>query len=261
MKNMTIALLLAALILACALATAAMAEEITADALQDTLDNSLYINLFDVRSEEEYAAGAIDGAVSFPLDTLEAEISAILDGGFSNLSVPVFLYGATAEDSQRAAEIMTGLGFSSVRYLPGLSAWTGELVPPDRLLGDLMTTDIYGQAVDAGLIADSRLVMVNVWATYCGPCINEMQDLGELSRSVAGQGVMIIGLLSDCSNADLSANETNVTKAREIVASTKADYPQLLPSRTMYRISFSSREKVPIFARSVPFSALLIWFG
>jgi AhpC/TSA family. len=157
----------------------------------------------------------------------------------------VYMYGATAEDSAAAAEIMTGLGFTNVHYLPGVGAWSDALVRPDLVLGDLKTVDIYGNAVNSTLIADKKLVMVNVWATYCNPCISEMEGLGKIYRQLRGQGIMIVGLLSDCSNADLSVNEAQTETARLIAESTKADYPHILPSKTIYRNVLSQIQAVP----------------
>ena len=51
----------------------AQAEEITPEALKQAMDENLYINLFDLRSAEEYAAGALPGASSMPLEKLKDE--------------------------------------------------------------------------------------------------------------------------------------------------------------------------------------------
>ena len=234
-----------AIILSMILFLTASADEITAEQLKDAIDNSLYLNLFDVRTEEEYEAGAIPMAENIPLETLESTMQDILDSGFSQMGVDVYLYGATAEDSAAAAEIMEKLGFTNVHYLPGSAAWTYGMEEPDLLLGGLDTVDIYGKAVDGSLIADSRLVMVNVWATYCNPCISEMEGLGNLSRKLKDQGVMIVGLVSDCQNSDLSANEGQLQTARLIAESTKADYPHLLPSRAIMRDIMVQVQAVP----------------
>lgn len=227
------------------LVCAAGAEEITADALRKALDENVFINLFDVRSQSEYEAGAIPGAASLPLDQLEGSMRATLDGGFSNMGIDVYLYGATAEDSASAAKIMADLGFTNVHYLPGIGAWAEPLLAPDLMLGGLDAEDVYGRHVDQSLIADQKLVMVNVWATYCNPCISEMQGLGILSRELKDQGVMILGILSDCTNADMTLIDKNVETARLIAETTKADYTHLLPSRAIFRDVIAQVTAVP----------------
>ena len=50
-------------------------------------------------------------------------------------------------------------------------------------------TDLEGVEVDQSIFSDYKLTMVNVWATFCTPCINEMPDLGELAAEYSDQGV------------------------------------------------------------------------
>ena len=42
---------------------------------------------------------------------------------------------------------------------------------------------IEGAPLTSECFADSKLTMINVWATYCNPCISEMPDLGEIAAS------------------------------------------------------------------------------
>lgn len=98
------------------------------------------------------------------------------------------------------------------------------------VLSQFSATDLDGNTVDQSMLADYDLTMVNVWATFCGPCINEMPDLGELAQEYADRNVQIIGMVSDVLNTDGSINEEQVQTARDIVAQTGANYTHLLPS-------------------------------
>ena len=44
--------------------------------------------------------------------------------------------------------------------------------------------DIDGKNVSEKVFADSKITMVNVWGTFCGPCIREMPDLGVLNKNM-----------------------------------------------------------------------------
>lgn len=68
--------------------------------------------------------------------------------------------------------------------------------------------------------------MINVWATYCGPCISEMPDLAKLNAEYKSKGVEIIGVVSD-----INANSRN--KASSIVSKTGANYTHLVPCNAM----------------------------
>ena len=80
--------------------------------------------------------------------------------------------------------------------------------------------------------------MVNIWGTFCGPCIREMPDLGELSREYSDRGVQVVGLVSDVGEAK---NE----KAEEIVSTTKADYTHIIASQDLMSGILSSVNVVP----------------
>lgn len=111
---------------------------------------------------------------------------------------------------------------------PGPSASEDEV--QTGVLSAFSTTDLEGNTLDQSILADYDLTMVNVWATFCGPCINEMPDLGELAAEYADKGVQIIGLVSDTMDSDGAISDSQVETAKEIVAETGADYRHLLPS-------------------------------
>lgn len=98
------------------------------------------------------------------------------------------------------------------------------------VLSSFAATDLDGNAVDQSMLEGYDLTMVNVWATFCGPCISEMPDLGALAQEYKDKGVQIVGLVSDVLDTDGSLNDTQVQTARDIVAETGAAYPHLLPS-------------------------------
>ena len=98
------------------------------------------------------------------------------------------------------------------------------------LLSSFSTTDLEGNAVDQSILEDYDLTMVNVWATYCTPCLQEMPDLGELASEYEDKGVQILGLVSDVLNSDGTISDSQVETAQEIVEETGASYQHLLPS-------------------------------
>lgn len=103
---------------------------------------------------------------------------------------------------------------------------TSENTEPVKLFGTFTSQTLDGEEVTDAIFAEADLTMVNIWGTFCGPCINEMPDLGEISRKYADRGFQIVGLLSD-------VTEPEDATALEIVDQTKADYRHLIASEDL----------------------------
>lgn len=56
------------------------------------------------------------------------------------------------------------------------------------------TTDLDGNVVrSADVFKGHRLTMVNVWGTFCGPCIGEMPELEKLNYRLKQKDCAIVG--------------------------------------------------------------------
>ncbi len=47
-----------------------------------------------------------------------------------------------------------------------------------------------------------QVVVLNLWAIWCGPCISEIPELVELQRRIEIEGATVIGLAVDSGSAD-----------------------------------------------------------
>lgn len=93
-------------------------------------------------------------------------------------------------------------------------------------------SDLEGNPVDQTIFADHDLTLINVWATFCGPCKGEMPDLAELHEEYQDKGFQVVGIcgdITDSATGQLLPNE--YANALEIVKETHADvYLNLNPA-------------------------------
>lgn len=88
---------------------------------------------------------------------------------------------------------------------------------------EFSTTDMDGNKVTNDIFADYDLTVVNFWATYCNPCINELPELAEWKKELP-DNVNLIGLLVDVDEK----GSDQYKLAEKIIKETGADYQHLI---------------------------------
>lgn len=95
--------------------------------------------------------------------------------------------------------------------------------------------EIEGKEVDsASIFKQHKVTMINVWATYCQPCIKEMPDLEKLSQTLKEKDIQIIGILSDVVDSSGKYDQTNWDLGKQIVKETGITYPTILCDTTAF---------------------------
>ena len=90
------------------------------------------------------------------------------------------------------------------------------------------TTDLDGVQVSvAELFAKNKLTLVNIWATWCGPCKNELPELAKLAKDLEAKGCQLIGICYD------AADEETLAKARALLSAAGCDYLNLTPPKNL----------------------------
>lgn len=102
--------------------------------------------------------------------------------------------------------------------------------------------DLEGNTVTESVFSDTKLTMVNVWATYCNPCLSEMPELGELAAEYDAAQFQIIGIVSDVQEG---MEEEAVAYASSLVSQTGAAYPHLLLNESLFYAMLSEVRAVP----------------
>ncbi len=103
-------------------------------------------------------------------------------------------------------------------------------------------TTIDGEEFTSECFSQSKLTMVNIWATYCNPCLSEMPDLGEIATSYEPSEFQIIGVVSDVVEGD---NEETIQGVQDLIIETNANYTHLLLSESLYNNLVGAIDSVP----------------
>ncbi|MBQ7487915.1 MAG: redoxin family protein, partial [Clostridia bacterium] len=76
------------------------------------------------------------------------------------------------------------------------------------------TADVDGNAVSsAELFGKNKVTLVNIWRTWCGPCIEEMPELDNILREYADKGVGVVTYCADANDDDLIATAKEIASA------------------------------------------------
>ena len=102
--------------------------------------------------------------------------------------------------------------------------------------------DMEGNTVSSDVLSGTRLTMINVWATYCNPCLREMPGLGELAGEYEATDFQLIGIVSDVQEG---AKESVIEKAESLIEQTNAAYPHLLLNESLYNALLTEVTAVP----------------
>ena len=111
-------------------------------------------------------------------------------------------------------------------------------------LSNIVTKDIHGKEFSSKDFANYDLTMVNVFATWCTACIQEIPDLVEVQKEMQAKGVNIIGIVTDTVD-DTGENREALEKAKLIQEKTKANYSFLMPDKTNFNGRLNGIQALP----------------
>jgi len=86
-----------------------------------------------------------------------------------------------------------------------------------QILTDIATTDIEGNSIDESIFNGHKITVLNLWATWCGPCVEEMPEFEEISKTYKPEEVQFLGLIIDSDDDDV----------KDLLEQLSITYPQI----------------------------------
>ena len=123
---------------------------------------------------------------------------------------------------------------------------TAQASPVAKNVPNFTAKTITGETVTNEIFASKKVTVVNIWGTFCPPCIAEMPELGEIARSMPADA-QIIGLICDASEDSTH----QIQRAQEITGQAGANFVNIVPDENLLNF-LSGVEAVPttIFVNS-----------
>ena len=103
----------------------------------------------------------------------------------------------------------------------------------ERIIGVGDTAPDFSITADNGRVITAanfggRLLVLNFWATWCQPCVEEVPSLDQFAKEMAGSGVVVLGVSMDkdpkAYQAFLQRSHVSFTTARDPDGKISADY-------------------------------------
>ncbi len=109
-----------------------------------------------------------------------------------------------------------------------------------NFFAELKLTDLKGNDFDASVF-EGKPAFINIWATWCSPCVSEMPHLDELAKEYQDK-ITIIGLHAEGMNVkdgQLVPWEEKNQAARELVEKLGLTFPIINPDQNLFVLMMS----------------------
>lgn len=127
------------------------------------------------------------------------------------IGVAVFMTGCS-DDAENFDEDKPNVAQAMSKQLPTFNA-----------------TDVDGKPVTNAIFASKKITIVNIWGTFCPPCIGEMPELGELAKNMPADA-QLIGLVCDAEEGS-----PQIQDAQKILRDAGANFVNIIPDKNLLR--------------------------
>lgn len=209
-------------------------EDVIAEFYEDVEKHTHYLMMVTVVEKETYDAQIEEGVSLDEMSGLENTEEFAENDGY------VYLISMSEKDTEGMDETELAQYEACLEYLETIKETivyteveeqetTTSASGYPAQMPTFTTKDLDGNEVTEKIFAEKDLTVVNIWGTFCTPCIEEMPELGEWAKELP-ENVQIIGLVSDIAGE----NDTErLELAGQIMEKAGAEFVNLLPNAEM----------------------------
>lgn len=128
----------------------------------------------------------------------------------------------------------------------GYTAFSTDRVEGVATVGDFSTKDVFGNTYTQDVFQDYDLTLVNVFATWCSPCVEEIPELEKLRQEYAKKNIKlgIVAVVLD-TKTTIGMDEGAVERAQTLYERSEAQFPFLIPDDGNMNDRLTGIESVP----------------
>lgn len=145
-------------------------------------------------------------------------------------------FGTASKVGLLLGVLSLGLLFLPIRGVIARSKQAQNLALSDVEAPPFSTVDIHGTRHRLEE-HDGKVVLVNIWATWCPPCRKEMPELDELYQERKDQGFMVFGLSTEDVETQL-AFERSVLSVSYPLLTINGDVPEIYKTTARYPANY-----------------------
>ncbi len=118
-------------------------------------------------------------------------------------------------------------------------------LPLSKPLGEMSWTGLNDEKTQKLKDLNGKVVVLDFWATFCPPCLEEIPHLNELQTKYGAENLQIIGVHA--------GDDEDLAKVPEFVKKLNVIYPVVTPENALLRFVFATQDEIPqtlVFDRS-----------
>lgn len=107
-----------------------------------------------------------------------------------------------------------------------------------KVMPEFKCKDNNDKDITNDIFNDKKLTMINLWGTFCGPCIDEMPELQEIYEEMKDKGVNVVGVVGD--------GRDNEIEALDLIRKTGVKYTNIIPNEKFEDDFVKRTDSVPV---------------
>ena len=137
--------------------------------------------------------------------------------------VSVFFIGALV------LSLLSGCADEDIQEIPDVvldeDIIVEETVKEENKYIQFTSTTVDGMEIDTSVLASYDLTVINIWATWCNPCVGELPELQEVYEALP-EGVNLLGICVDA--------EDDLDFAKQVIEQTGVKYETIIANSEMF---------------------------